>query len=180
MNVSAVVSAAVAASLLIAGAGGASAQSRSIPGNGALPTASDTPREAYEKAEACIQLQAQEFASAAEPASVVVDAVLGGCIVLLDHAMATTRQHMALGQIATPPPEGFFLDVPPCKGGAVECPPWDRDWSASGAPPAVGSVFGSTDTATLQSASDMAALRIERALKLRATYWVLSSRAAVR
>lgn len=133
----------------------------------------DSPRDAYERADACLAEYSRKFSNLDEPSEVLVEAMLGACSDALNHAQATTRIQMATAKITTAPPEGFFLDVPPCKDGTATCKPWNRAWSASGEELARGTVLGSSDQNDLRNASDEASRRIFQDLRRRAYFWVV-------
>lgn len=101
--------------------------------------ANDTSQGALERANACIQAKANQFAKS-DDLGFARDAILSACQVQIQHAQATAYSSAVSSGISAPPPPGFTLHAPPCENGQAECKPWERAWGDT--PPPVGTVVG--------------------------------------
>lgn len=136
----------------------------------------DSPREAYQRADACLATKAWRFAKSTDEATFVADAVQGACSEEVSHAAARSQMAAVAAGVTSPPPDGFFIDLPACKSGADECPPWEREWTDESEPLANGTLVGSERAEDVQAAGIAVANQIRLRLEERSKFWVLEAR----
>lgn len=137
----------------------------------------DSPREAFEKAEKCLAALAARFSEMGSEIPTVAQAVEGGCQAEINHASARTQMAMTAAGVTAPPPDGFFIDLPPCTNGTEACEPWERKWTQDAEPLPPGSVIKSSNENAVRDAAVSAAARIRQDLGRRAMFWVMEARA---